>query len=143
MSIFRTFSSFVALVACGLCSCTLQDENISQIVTGRLINDGPATPGAIKVLSWSEGDCAAGGVTSTVSGKGEFSLTRTVTRGRLAVVVQHDLICYRQSGPWEFVWQSGPYGPAAESLTVECTKTAAAWKCSVVTNWGTDVADAG
>lgn len=126
-----------------ICSCALQDEEISQTVTRRLIHDGPAAPGSIKVLSWSDGDCAADGVISAVNAEGEFSITRTVTRGHLAVVVQHDLICYRQSGPWEVVWNSGAYGPAAESLTVSCTKAAAVWRCNVVTEWGTDVADSG
>lgn len=143
MSVFRAFPSIAALFACVLCSCTLRDEEIRQTVVGRLVHDGHAAPGTIKVISWSDGDCAADGVTSGVSGEGQFSLTRTVTRGGLAVVVQRDLICYRQSGPWEVVWESGAYGPAAESLTVECTKSGGIWKCSVVTDWGADVADAG
>lgn len=143
MTVIRSSSIAVALLTCALCSCSWQGEEVSQTVTGRLTHDGLAAPGSIKILSGSDVDCAADGVISAVTGEGQFNLTRTVARGGLAVVVQHDLICYRQSGPWEVVWKSGAYGPAAESLAVACTKTAADWKCSVITDWGTDVADAG
>jgi hypothetical protein len=125
---------------CVLGSCSLQDEEVTQTVSGRLVQEGSAVLGTIKVLSTSGLDCSAEGIASSVDGDGKFHLTRKVERGALAVVVQDDLICYGQSGNWEVVWQSGPYGPAAETLTVNCTKSEAAWKCSVVTNWGTDLA---
>jgi hypothetical protein len=143
MPLCRTFSIVVVLLACVLSSCALQEEEISQTVRGRLDQESSAASGTIKVLSSRNGDCTADGVTSDVNGDGEFVLTRTVVRGRVAVIVQHDLICYRNSGGWEVVWQSRAYGPAAEYLAVECTRTALAWKCRVMTNWGTEVANEG
>ncbi len=143
MRSFLARSSCAALLTCALGSCALQDETISQAIEGRLIVNGLAASGEVKVLSWDDGDCSAGGVTSAVDEQGEFRIVRSVTQGRLVVVVQHDLICFRQSGPWEVVWRSRPYGPAAQSLAVECIKTGGRWNCKVMTDWGTDVADQG
>lgn len=100
----------------GLSGCSLQDEHISQTVAGRLLTDGGAPTGEIKILSWSEVGCRSSGTVAQIDRDGAFRLTRTVERGRLAVVVQDDLVCLRRTDSWEVLWHSGPYGPATEKL---------------------------
>lgn len=142
MSSFRITTGLALLSSFVLCGCFAFDEKLTQTISGRLVANGPSMLGEVKALSKRDDNCESEGVTSVVDERGQFSLRRTVTRGRLAVIVQHDLICYKKSGDWEVVWRSRPHGPAAESLAVDCVKFSPSWKCKIVTNWGVDIARA-
>lgn len=118
------------------------DVEVLQTIEGRLLVSGQPAAGTIKVLAWKGRDCGAAGVTTPLASDGRFKLTRTVHRGRMAVVVQNDLVCVMSAdGKSEVVWNSQPYGPAANHLSIECDRLDSGWRCSVLTDWGTDLAD--
>lgn len=72
----------------------------------------------------------AGSLAFVTDSKGAFLGTRRAQTGKLAVIVQNDVLRVFDGRQWLSVWR-GIYAPAPAEMNFRCTRSAAAWKCTM------------
>ena len=115
-----------ALLGIVLAGCTYQG---AQEISGTLFVGGrPLPKGEVRLIAGENPNCAKPSASAHVN-DGLFALHRTVSYGRLYVIVQQDALCISEGAGWVMAWQ-GLYGPASERLVFACQRNGSdPWSC--------------
>jgi len=125
---FQTIILFVAIIS--ICGCSVTVREFDQTVTGQFIEDDKPVHG-IRIRLQHKNEPDQKPVMATTNDNGVFELHRKAFLGKLAVIVQDDMLSVEEDHKWLPVWQ-GLYGPAPDRVSFVCKKTQKSpWECTM------------